>query len=265
MCESMKRISILPILLLSAISGIPLVPHTTKAGVSVSVPGSSHPCLAGMPDGSTAGDTDTAPDQSPIFVESLTLAPRSTLTFAVTGLVGIQGGSESPPDGNAANVGYILTGLENGISTLVAPLESLVGVFLGPEQPNTTAAPPPLDFASSESRDYQSISPLLKQVFFIGDGRTSDGKTQLVIVPQGATRLYLGVMDGYGWSNNVGSFNVSISSVRTILTLETTSDLSQPWLSAPLEASMITSEGKLDVGFPNNAQFYRLKIESSVE
>jgi hypothetical protein len=52
---------------------------------------------------------------------------------------------------------------------------------------------------------------LLKQVFFIGNGRTSTSAIQQVIAPAGATRLYLGTMDGFEWSNNVGAFNVEVT------------------------------------------------------
>jgi hypothetical protein len=49
---------------------------------------------------------------------------------------------------------------------------------------------------------------------FIGDGLRNDGlSVQQFIVPAGATRLYLGTMDGYGWWNNSGSFEVTATNV----------------------------------------------------
>jgi hypothetical protein len=44
----------------------------------------------------------------------------------------------------------------------------------------------------------------------MGDGLTSGGLTQSVVVPAGATRLFLGTMDVFGWSNNTGEFQVTI-------------------------------------------------------
>ncbi|MEO2108886.1 MAG: PASTA domain-containing protein, partial [Actinomycetota bacterium] len=41
-------------------------------------------------------------------------------------------------------------------------------------------------------------------------GRTDDGTPHDVIVPAGATRLYLGTSDGFGWYNNTGAFEVSV-------------------------------------------------------
>ena len=57
-------------------------------------------------------------------------------------------------------------------------------------------------------------SPQLKQVFFIGDGKTSSGALRRYLVSVKATRLYLGVMDGYEWNNNSGSFTVTVAIER---------------------------------------------------
>jgi hypothetical protein len=51
----------------------------------------------------------------------------------------------------------------------------------------------------------------LRQLFFIGDGLTSGGVIQQFVVPQGATRLFLATMDGYGQYNNIGSFTVTVA------------------------------------------------------
>ena len=55
------------------------------------------------------------------------------------------------------------------------------------------------------------LSPDLKQVFFMGDGLTSGSAVQEIVAPVGATRLYLGTMDGFEWSNNTGAFEVTIA------------------------------------------------------
>ena len=74
------------------------------------------------------------------------------------------------------------------------PLNALVGVFLGPNPPNDSLAPPP----------GSNFTPALQQVFLIG-------AKSIVIVPAGATRLFLGTMDGFGWWDNSGAFAVTIS------------------------------------------------------
>jgi hypothetical protein len=62
-------------------------------------------------------------------------------------------------------------------------------------------------------RDYLELAPAPKQPFFIGDGLTSSGEVQQVIAPFGATRLLLGVMDEYRWSDNEGVFTVRVTQI----------------------------------------------------
>jgi hypothetical protein len=69
---------------------------------------------------------------------------------------------------------------ENGISDITAPFDCLVGVFLDDTQPDQTPVLASLDFGTQQSRDYLTLAPLLKQVFFIGDGLTSGGEEQHV-------------------------------------------------------------------------------------
>ncbi|MFO1369064.1 MAG: hypothetical protein U1F46_08710 [Marinagarivorans sp.] len=64
-------------------------------------------------------------------------------------------------------------------------------------------------------KDFTSFSAQLKQPFFIGDGTTSSGVSQLFYVPASATRLFLGTADGWGWYNNVGQLTVNVTAVPT--------------------------------------------------
>jgi hypothetical protein len=182
------------------------------ATVNVIVPGTSDPWLAGMPNGSTASFEDSAPGQSPVQVAGLQLTSSDILTFSVTGSVNNDPGNNGPgPDGGYDS--YHLSGAENGISDIYAPMNSLLGVFLGNQQPDLSPAPSMLDFSSSQN--FLSLSPELKQVFFIGNGLTNEGDLQKIVIPNGTTRLYLGSMDGYQWSNNSGSFNVAVTESPT--------------------------------------------------
>jgi hypothetical protein len=74
----------------------------------------------------------------------------------------------------------------------------LVGVFLTDLEP-TDSAPLALDFTNNTS--FEEISPLLNQTFFIGDGLTGSGvgNIQRFLVPDQATRLFLGFADGVGF------------------------------------------------------------------
>ncbi len=224
------------------------------------VPGTSTLYLAGLPDGAWAMSggfegPDVAPVQSPVLAELVTVVAGQPLTITATGLVshcpvGSSCFALHGPDGDAASVYPHQGGAENGISDIVAPFDALVGVFLGEGRPDATEAPVPLDFSTPESRDYLQLAPGLKQAFFIGDGRTSMGVMQQVIVPPQATRLYLGTVDLFGWANNYGSFTVAItpsadrppsairaseiefcwpSSADAVYTVQVRSSLTMPW------------------------------------
>lgn len=186
--------------------------------VNAVVPGTSNPWLAGMPDGSTASRQDSAPDESPVEILGLALVPGSELSFSPMGSVGhtptISGFG---PDGDTSpsqTRGHT-TGVENGIADLIAPHNSLIGIFLGPEQPDQTPAPDALDFSTETSRDFATLLPLIKQPFYIGDGMTSGGVVQTIVVPDNTTRLFLGTKDGFGWFNNSGQFDVEVTEPDT--------------------------------------------------
>jgi hypothetical protein len=162
--------------------------------------------------GSTASFGDSAPAQSPIQV-GISFTSGTKFSFTTSGLVsngpccaavGPEGGGVLSHDGGA----------QNGISDITAPINSLLGVFLGNDQPNLSPAPGALNFSTAASRDFVSLSPALKQVFYIGNGLTSTNAIQEFIAPTGATRLFLGTMDGQGWFNNFGSFSVRVTATQ---------------------------------------------------
>lgn len=165
-----------------------------------------------MPDGSTARRGDSAPAESPVQITNVVIEGRAVYSFSASGTV--NHGHPLPtfgPDGEGLISHYL--GAENGIADVAAPFTSLIGVFLGNDKPDQTPAPQPLDFRTAAQQDYSVIAPALKQPFFIGDGLTSSGAVQQVIAPAGATRLLLGVMDEYNWSDNEGAFVVEVTRV----------------------------------------------------
>lgn len=93
----------------------------------------------------------------------------------------------------------------------------LAGVFTASAAPQSPA-PAILDFSSSAiGRSFTQLSPALHQSFYIGDGLTGTGSgtTQTFMVPDAATHLYLGIIDGSYfvggpnyYDNNRGSFSV---------------------------------------------------------
>ena len=123
-------------------------------------------------------------------------------------------------DGDSTYIADNLLGAENGIADVYAPIDSVIGVFLDDTQPSTTSAPAALDFSTDASRSFSTLKPLLKQPFFIGDGRDDNGNPQHFVVPTGATRLFLGNMDTYEWSNNLGSFSMSVRNTSSVSTVQ---------------------------------------------
>lgn len=82
----------------------------------------------------------------------------------------------------------------------------LAGVFLGPGAPRGR---PPTKTATT--------APVLGQVFYVGNGQKA-GAPVAFKVPDGATRLFFGIADGYSfrgapgyYSDNAGEFAATFS------------------------------------------------------
>jgi len=116
--------------------------------------------------------------------------------------------ASSGPDGY---IGYDPTHSQYialGISTVTdAPLNALVGVFLGPDVPVAGSAPTPLAYGDPMT------SPQLQQLFVIGSSLSG------INIPVGATRLFFGLNNGYEWANNVGELSVTVVPVPAALLL----------------------------------------------
>jgi hypothetical protein len=181
------------------------------------------PWLAGMPNGSSVapygGNTTpaTAPNNSPLAVTNIPLTAGSKLYFRRTsGSTSYMNAGTFNADGNT---GWIVQqNPANGINSTAAPLNSLVGIFLDNRAPNTWSQAASLNFSTGASRDFTTLSPQLKQVFFIGDGMTANNQLQEFVVPAGATRLYLGLMDEKGWWwDNTGTLTTTMMDSRVTL------------------------------------------------
>ena len=199
--------------------------------ITVFVPGFADPWLAGMPGGSTASGytpgspgVDVAPQQSPVQVVGLPVSSGTIMTFNATGTAAYGPASTtgpdlkfSGPDGKLYYTNYIhhLAGAQSGLSDIHTPINALLGVFLDAGRPDNTAAPGTLDVRPGGNvaggLDYAMLNPALKQVFFIGDGLDGVANQQLIVAPAGATRLFLGVADGWEWVGNQGGYYVRVN------------------------------------------------------
>jgi len=202
--------------------------YTSPIDTNYDIPATANPWLAGMPANTIANRVNphSNPDwsagtpgkasASPVTV-TVPLVPGQELNFgSIAGYsnndVNYDPNVNYSPDGN---FGWIVNnryatggsgGTENGLGDLRCPINAVVGIFLGDEQPDASAAPTnTLVYADAASRDFATVRPILKQPFFIGDGLRNDGRTiQHFIIPAGATRFYIAQMDEYEWNNNRG-------------------------------------------------------------
>jgi Flp pilus assembly protein TadG len=208
---------------LHATSTATVVAPTTS---SVVVPGTSDPWLAGMPAGTTAdyysAFGDVAPNESPTQVPT-SFKQGQVLNFQFQGSVSNWSGDNSygcngDPDYVGCNWWAQANGnSEHGIANVTAPIASVIGIFLSDAQPDSTAAPAALDFSTIAEQQYSTISPLLKQPFFIGTGLCADGVSlKGIVVPPGATRLYIGCMDFQEWSDNSGLMTTTVTATPQV-------------------------------------------------
>jgi RHS repeat-associated protein len=149
----------------------------------------------------------------------LRVSPGQILQFEVTGTVGccFDTSFQTGPDGYGSGTGLAAQSGISGMSSSRAMF--MAGVFLGATPPGG-AAPAP----SVMEGTYSLAAPGLQQVFYIGDGESTGAGAHSIIVPIGATRLFLGFGDGYGfvgtpsgYFNNSGSMNVTMYSSGNLL------------------------------------------------
>jgi hypothetical protein len=140
------------------------------------------------------------------------VAGGSFLSFQVSGTVSYNGGGNYyGADGGPIPTHMDSYGSISGITDNSANF-FLVGVFLNDQAPSGPA-PAILDFSNNEA--FQSLSPSLNQMFFIGDGLTGtgSGSEQSFYVPTGATRLFLGFADGFDFTGLPGTYDDDIGSL----------------------------------------------------
>ena len=127
------------------------------------------------------------------------------------------GGTCGTPSPDGPSIGGTDLNSSGVISGILAPTSGfLAGVFLGPSLPG--AAPARMDF-NVLGTSFATLSGIqLGQTFFIGDGFGAGSVQQQFFVPDGATRLYLGIADGGGfvgnpdfYADNVGTYTARYS------------------------------------------------------
>jgi hypothetical protein len=170
-----------------------------------------------QPDGATAPLALTVPGGTTSFTVSDVTGSQTVSGFP-SGAISLNGGSGhndadgvstgySGPTISPNGSGYSFMGSDGSISGIEAPGAGyLVGLFV-PSGGPTGTAPATLDFVTSGT-SFTSLSPLLDQVFYIGDGLTGDGtgNVQTFNIPSGAGKLYLGISDASGFDGSPGAY-----------------------------------------------------------
>lgn len=131
------------------------------------------------------------------------------------------------PSGNGLGGSNLLP--LGGISGYVGPQGPLVGVFLDDGVPSAGPAPATLDFSPAGlGTDFASLSPLLRQVFYIGDGVTGGGVFQQFVAPAGATRLFFGIPDGFAFAGAPGFYDDNDGSYRIVVGIDEIPQIPEP-------------------------------------
>lgn len=116
-----------------------------------------------------------------------------------------------------------------GISGYLGPEGPLTGVFLDDSVPDSGPAPMTLDFTPGGlGTDFLSLTPELGQVFYIGDGVTGGGDFQDFIAPVGATRLFLGIPDGFSFDGHPGAYDDNDGAYRVRIGINETPRIPAP-------------------------------------
>jgi hypothetical protein len=145
-------------------------------------------------------------------------AGNNVFRITATGGVGCCGGS-SVGTADGGYLEYSNIDAWNGISGSVGiPSLGLVGVFTSDTDPYGSTPPDPLPW---DGDNPTSLSPLLNQVFYIGDGRAGrdnpSGAVLSFTAPPSATRLYLGFADAPYWTGPPGWYGDDPGSVEATI------------------------------------------------
>jgi uncharacterized protein (TIGR03437 family) len=186
-----------------------VVPIPTFPGNPLAVPGTAQLMLAGQPPGSTYNG-DSAPWSSPPQA-TMAIVPGQGLRIVGTGLIGLNAQAATiPPNGTSTNDDLFGWYGSYGIGPMSVARGALIGVFVS-DRVNAQAAPPGVDFTGG-NLDAELLAPLLQQPFLIGTGKTGAGTFRTFVVPQGGTRLFVGVAGSVN-TRNTGSFTATVSVV----------------------------------------------------
>jgi hypothetical protein len=114
------------------------------------------------------------------------------------------GSNYNDADGVGSAQGQTLDA-QGPISGIITPTAGFLGAVFESGGIPSGSPPPTLNF-DTIGTDFTSLSPLLNQLFFVGDGLTNSGQVQYFDVPTGATVVYLGIPDAANYNGPPGTY-----------------------------------------------------------
>ena len=165
-----------------------------------------------------AVDPVDTPSQG-VLPTAITLAEAGSIRFdVVEGKVGCAGSLSNGADGGDCVDPSTNVSASNGYSAMRSSNRSLflAGVF--PVAPD--AAVEVEAGVAPEADTSERIEPKANQVFLIGDGRTVDGALQTFVKPQGATTLFVGFADAFGFVGAPDAYDDNVGRLRVAYTLD---------------------------------------------
>jgi hypothetical protein len=180
--------------------------------------------------------------------------------FKVEGGVSLNGAGGLPfygPDGGPLPGPTDITSV-GGISGLKHPNSTfLAGVFLTDSEPRDPA-PSTIDFNHPSALTFRTLKPAIGQVFYIGDGKTPGGIPLGFLAPANATRLFLGIVDGWNnscicgpahaYHDNSGGFQATFALVNDGLSCAPVALGLISWWPYGAEDAVIGNSGRLEGG-----------------
>jgi hypothetical protein len=174
--------------------------------------------------GHTGTQGISSPGTAPPFLSVAGSDGKAVRFTSVTGDWACTGSTTSGPDGANCAGGSTNISSYRGIAGLTHSNKTmfLAGVFLDATEP---ADPSPTRLDVTNFNTTATLQPALRQTFFIGDGLTAASARQEFIVPAGATRLFLGIVDGSAfqggpccYDDNSGSMSATYEIVTPTVT-----------------------------------------------
>jgi uncharacterized protein (TIGR03437 family) len=164
---------------------------TPPSGNTVGILSTSDLFLSGHAGTQNISDPGTAP---PVLSVAGSAGKAVRFTNVAGTWICTGGAASNNADGGTCAGSNTNVASYRGIAGLIHSSKTmfLAGVFLDDTEP-ADPAPARLDVSNYDTQAL--IQPALRQTFFIGNGVTASGTRQEFVVPAGATRLFLGVVD----------------------------------------------------------------------